>query len=646
MATKRALLIGVNRYIHLEDRYQLKGCVNDAKLYKSVLTGRFGFDEAHLVELHDAEATRQAILNAMEDLLERVETDDIVVFQFAGHGRQRTSRSTSEGTGKDSTIMPTDSGGKDRPNLDIDDNEIEAWLEKLTKKTEYITLIFDCCHSGTMTRDVFAGAVRGVEEDDRTLEEMQVEPLARPKAERGEGSSKWLPLSDRYVVISGCRDNERSKEEDLGPGHQFDRNGVLSFNFCNALVNATPQTTYRDAFDEARVKVTAKFNDQHPQIEGRINRAVFGVKDIEPMRFVLVSGVDGTKVTLAGGAAQGLDEGSKWSIYPAGTKSTQGVSPVAVVEVNSVDAVSAEVTAPENAGVSVGMRAVLERRAPNIERYMVDLSLLDDKRRAELEPRIAESQLLDVSPSSAIADARVQVLEKRESVTEDDFLESLGPLSEDSWAISDRGGAQLGSAQAMTNDDAIKTLVFNLDTAARYKNALALNNPVTELDIKLEVFRVDDSGEREPRTEGELKFKAGDKIGFEITNNSDHQVFFSLLDFGLTKGIKLLYPRNKASELLLPGVSVAKQGLRLNMGDFKEDEGYEVYRVFASTEETDFSWLAQESTRSVQRSKLVREFQQAYEGSASRDSEWEDEEDAAAAPADWCAVSRAFRLRR
>jgi hypothetical protein len=86
MSKKHALIIGVNRYKYMDPQYQLNGCVNDAKLVKSVLKNKFNFDSGNIVTLYDEAATRDGILTEMERMLDVIENDDIVVFHFSGLG--------------------------------------------------------------------------------------------------------------------------------------------------------------------------------------------------------------------------------------------------------------------------------------------------------------------------------------------------------------------------------------------------------------------------------------------------------------------------------------------------------------------------------------------------------------------------------
>jgi len=141
-------------------------------LMAGILRERFGFQ--HVTTLLDAQATREAILTAFDQLATDTNDGDAVVIHYAGHGSQITDREGDEPSGLDSTLMPVDTHGKwgtPEQNLDITDDEIHLKLLALGEKTNNITLIIDACHSGTITRDAsdtaFTGNVRGEEPDTR-----------------------------------------------------------------------------------------------------------------------------------------------------------------------------------------------------------------------------------------------------------------------------------------------------------------------------------------------------------------------------------------------------------------------------------------------------------------------------------------------
>lgn len=146
---KWAVVIGIDAYSKLDDRYQLSGCVNDAELMAHVLEHNFGFPAGNITLLRNEAATRDGILAALDALADRVGENDVAVVHYSGHGSQMTDREGDEPDGLDETIMPHDSGRRPYPNRDISDDELHAWLLRVTEATPYVTLIFDCCHSGT-----------------------------------------------------------------------------------------------------------------------------------------------------------------------------------------------------------------------------------------------------------------------------------------------------------------------------------------------------------------------------------------------------------------------------------------------------------------------------------------------------------------
>ena len=64
---KRALCVGINDYpVRGAD---LKGCVNDAKAWARLLEEHYRFEPANITMLLNKQATKQAILAALDDLI-------------------------------------------------------------------------------------------------------------------------------------------------------------------------------------------------------------------------------------------------------------------------------------------------------------------------------------------------------------------------------------------------------------------------------------------------------------------------------------------------------------------------------------------------------------------------------------------------
>lgn len=162
--TKLALLIGIDTYKSPEVR-QLRGAVNDIRLMREVLVGKFGVPPANITMLENEQATHKAIVAAIKDhLIAKAKKGDVVVVHFSGHGSQMTDSSGDEVDQLDETLVPYDS--RTEGIFDISDDEINGLLKQLTDKTKNVTFIFDSCHSGAASRG--GNAVRQIETDRRT----------------------------------------------------------------------------------------------------------------------------------------------------------------------------------------------------------------------------------------------------------------------------------------------------------------------------------------------------------------------------------------------------------------------------------------------------------------------------------------------
>lgn len=652
---KHALIIGINEYANYEPQYQLRGCVNDAKLMKRVLVDHFKFQESNIIELHNAAASQQAILGAMELLIERVMQDDVVVFHFSGHGGQLKTSDTDEGSGMSSTICTADSGYMDPfPNLDIIDNVINEWLVRLTSKTRNVSLTFDCCHSGTMTRDAIGAQSRGVPADTRSLAAMGIDISTLPpprETKKDKKTSGWLTLTDKYVVMSGCRDDEESYEFALEGGEEPVRNGALTHFLTTSLLNAKPGSTYRDMFELTRHSVNTKFKNQHPQIEGAQDREIFGVKDIEPFRFILVESIKGKKVTLAGGAAHGLCIDSLWSAYPQGTKKTEDISPIANIEITKVGALTSDgVIRDGEQNLTVGARCIESASSAKQFLLTVDVSQLESSAGSALSEKINASRLLTLAKIPGTGDACAYILRPDETSHKGIKLPVQTSINTPTWVIVDNARVPTMPLHLMSDETAIDTIVSNLEAIARYRNALRLDNPDSKLDVEFNIFHVDSDDKLHNINGEDFVFEEGQNLAFEIINNESKNVYVSLLDFGLTGKISLFYPQQRGSEMIAPGksIKIGADEMKIELGileEFVGDQGTETVKAIITSDESDFRWLQQQGTRSVEtdRSSLRQQFEAAYDGPPARSMFFKKKD---SDEGDWKAIARSFELKR
>ena len=327
-----AVIVGIDRYPSFSPEGQLEGCVRDALEMSRVLRERFGFSQNRMKVLLNDEAKRDSILGALEDLEGRVKEDDVVVVHYSGHGSQRRLpvEHRGEPDGMEEVLVPYDTGHADPfPNRDISGKWIHDWLARITRITPYVTLILDCCHSGTAHRtdDLPGARIRRVPPDLR-------EPGGRRNHKRDfKGGPKDFT---RYVVLAACRSAESAYEV----VHGDKSHGAMSFFLLEELRKLPPGAcpTYRDVFEPVITRVhDLNHRKQLPQLEGLRDRELFGLAELKPRRFVPVRDRRADRVVLGAGATCGLTEKAVLTVYPS--QERQGAQPIgriAIIEVRAV----------------------------------------------------------------------------------------------------------------------------------------------------------------------------------------------------------------------------------------------------------------------------------------------------------------------
>lgn len=657
---RRALLIGIDRYAHVRP---LDGCANDVALMRRLLVDSFGVPDAHITTLVDEQASQRAILDAFDGLIAATAPDDVVVIHFAGHGSQMTDLEGDEPSGMDSTLVPWDSARAPGENRDITDDVVHAKLAALAAKTRYTTIIVDACHSGTVTRDAFGAKTRSIDADRRPARDLPPSPFAGSRLPRTRsGASGWMPPTDAYVLIAGCRDDEESKE--YFPAEGGGPHGALTYFLAQELRRATSGTTYRDLFEPVAAKVTAYNPVQHPQIEGQADRAVFGVATLTPQPFVPVTARDGRQVTLGAGAAQGLTPGSTYAICAAGTKARDGATVLADVTIAQVEAftATAEVTREATPGVVVaGTRAFETAHAAPPARFAVHVVAPADAA-ATLTAALAASTRLTAVDVAAAADARAYLLPVRQEVTGDAPVPQAGPLDAPRWGVVGAAGQLLMPLKAVGDEG---TVVANLDAIARVRRVLDTDNPDPQSRLRgavtLDLLRRGPDGGWTPAVpeaaSGEVVFEEGENIAFEIANRHETPLHVSLVDIGLTNGVEVWLQER------IESLAVTKTPRRLEghvnfppgfpftdaTDPLAGAEGIETLKLFVTGSFVDLKGLKQAAVRSTDvlagaaTSPLGALLQDAVGAARTRDF--------TPAPAplgqdDWTTVTRRFVIRR
>ena len=143
----RAVLIGINEYPNAKDR--LAGCVNDAFLVSSVLQ-ETGIDAEDIRVVLNHRATAAGIKERISWLLDDVQAGDRRILYYSGHGAQIPTYGAGGRTeASKECLVPYDFDWSDE--TAVTDDWFHEVYSQLPYECEFMA-IFDCCHSGGMSR--------------------------------------------------------------------------------------------------------------------------------------------------------------------------------------------------------------------------------------------------------------------------------------------------------------------------------------------------------------------------------------------------------------------------------------------------------------------------------------------------------------
>jgi hypothetical protein len=266
---KRALLIGINRYrIPGAD---LRGCVNDVTNLGHVLREYYGFTASDVTVLTDFAATKAAVERAIRTLVTGARAGDVLLLHYSGHGANVPDKNGDEADARDEILCPTDLDWK-RP---LTDDWLRRTFNRLRARVS-LTVIMDCCHSGTNTRVLPMPDAPSIPrylpnpwdimavESGRTLRG-SVRGQLRVSSRTGRKKSDVVHADVPELLITGCRDTQTSADAFIGGSY----NGALTYNLVQVLREAKGSLSYLELHRQTVGKLRAGQFDQVPQLEGR-----------------------------------------------------------------------------------------------------------------------------------------------------------------------------------------------------------------------------------------------------------------------------------------------------------------------------------------------------------------------------------------
>jgi hypothetical protein len=196
---------------------------------------------------------------------------DVLLLHFSGHGSSVPDASGDEADHRDEILCPHDLDWK-RP---LADDWLQVTFARLRDGVN-LTVIFDCCYSGTMTRAVLppdapvlprylpspwdlaaAESGRKLRGSVRTT----VHTASRAARQRSDIVIADMP----EILISSCRDSQTAADARIGDSFH----GALTYHLVAALEAAKGKVSYRELHKAVLARLKGSGFDQVPQLEGR-----------------------------------------------------------------------------------------------------------------------------------------------------------------------------------------------------------------------------------------------------------------------------------------------------------------------------------------------------------------------------------------
>ncbi|CAE6454717.1 unnamed protein product [Rhizoctonia solani] len=643
-----ALVIGINQYLH---HSQLQGAVNDANAFKSYLLDDLLVPEEQITTLFDAEATRAGIIQAFQNLATdpTIQQNDPIIIYYAGHGAEiqpPPNRRDLAGS-MVQCLVPQDAGTRDLGTTvvpPIPDFTISSLLNRIANaKGDNISVIFDSCHSASVTR-INIGAARG----SRSIpwqcfpplpDDIDSDLIENPSISTRSSSSTQdeadIRAMQSHVLLAACSSKGLAYENlDTLPHHVVYKGYLKS-----GRQGANPYFALRSFILSAE-----KSSPQNPVCEGiNVNRMLFNA---------MVSGADNSfiiledkesGVYLRAGAIHGITPGCLFAIH-ADLVLGPTNPPLGNMVVDRVSPFESLLKWTDNTSNFALPKPSYGRQISAGDEHVLDLYITP-----EFEKMAPPDARWKIAFSGGEKDVILRLVEK-------DLAELIVDVNTAGWATFtfprlqpavENGLATLKHTVPADFQDVYRVI----SAAARFVWHLERfpERRLFQAGVRMEFYKLKESGKSEEtggvilETDGEDLNKGGaasvnvhskDQYGFRIVNTTSRDLYAYLFYFSLTTlAINSRFlpvigngqvdaPLPKGGNLTLGYGSGGLQPFQFSLGpDELVDVG--VFKLFLSTSPVDLSSMEQAIPSRIEPRRLVRENEAKHRFEALQVGVWD-----------------------
>lgn len=266
--TLYSVLAGINTYP--SPVKPLEGCLYDVESWQQYLESEKDYFEINTTTLLNEAVTKKALASSLQNALISAKGDDVVFFFFSGHGTREESDPVFAEFEQDAaleSLVCHDSIQMERGHIVYDllsDKEIHSIISENSKTGTHILMIFDCCHSGGITRNAWMANESGICIERRlTLKDndTQIAPMRRwdkflfaDKFSRDDVErSGWINTFTQkpHITFSACQNDESAYEQN--------GKGIFTSHLIDILKRTKGSISYYDLQSRARLFTQNQF---------------------------------------------------------------------------------------------------------------------------------------------------------------------------------------------------------------------------------------------------------------------------------------------------------------------------------------------------------------------------------------------------
>ncbi len=585
--TKRGLIVAIGEYPK-ETKWSPINSVNDVPLIRSALQKQ-GFLSSDITVLINEEATKKAIVKAIEDLASASKMGDIIVLHFSSHGQQVEDQNGDELDGYDEAIVAYGAPAYYKADYDFSDHliddELEALLYMLRLKlgrSGDVLVFVDACHSGTVSRgdQISRGGMPAYQNPGYDPGKGKADVgLFQHRENASFDPTKLSPL----VIISASQASEVN--------YEYGGAGSLSTAISRSVDKLNSSMSYRGFFALILKEMSQLAPSQKPAIEGDIDRTLFAGHVIEQEAFYKAYKIRNEFAQLWGGKLNGIYDGTEIAVFPIGTTSTRDKTPLATGTALFAEGTWSKFKLdkvldgdPEDYWFFVTKRSFGEIQ------MNISIDIRDSEVRKCLSKALGNSPLFNLTDSDL-----------------DFILEDGGRGNIDIIRASDN----TVFAENLSSEDSFSAVVNTLKEFSQgtFMKNLELTDSRFNVVFELIPVRVNDDGIitdtlslDEISDNGILVFSESIAAIIRVRNLGERDAYFSIIDIQPDGKINGILPaedpemhQNPADFLIKAGQTYIVEGSVVSFG---APYGMEVFKLFASKDPIDFTPILTKKPRS------------------------------------------------